>query len=118
MSGACDAVREAFDCAVIIVHHSGLEGGRARSHTALLGAADAQIGVKQDEAKNVIATAEYMKDGAAGDAITSRLEVMEVGIDEDGEPITSCIIQPAEAQPKTAEARTLSRNQQTMLAIL
>jgi RecA-family ATPase len=40
---ACDAVREALGCAVIIVHHSGLAEGRARGHTALLGSADAQI---------------------------------------------------------------------------
>ena len=97
---ACDAIREAFECVVIVVHHSGLEGGRARGHTSLLGAADAQIGVKQDDGKNVIATVEYMKDGPAGQEIVSRLEVVEIDIDEDGEPITSCTVEPSEPQPK------------------
>lgn len=40
---AADAIREAFDCAVIIVHHCGVDGSRPRGHTSLTGAADAQI---------------------------------------------------------------------------
>ena len=43
-------------------------------------------------------TVEYMKDGAEGDTIVSRLENVEVGIDEDGDPITSCVW----CRPKTA----------------
>jgi hypothetical protein len=42
-------------------------------------------------------TVEYMKDGATGDTIVSRLEKVEVGIDEDGDPITSCVVVPSEA---------------------
>jgi hypothetical protein len=40
---AADAIREAFDCAVIIVHHCGVDSTRPRGHTSLTGAADAQI---------------------------------------------------------------------------
>ena len=35
---ASDALREAFGCAVIIVHHCGTEGTRPRGHTSLTGA--------------------------------------------------------------------------------
>lgn len=45
---AADAIREAFECAVIIVHHCGIEGTRPRGHTSLTGAADAQLSVKRD----------------------------------------------------------------------
>ena len=92
--GACDAIREALGCAVIVVHHSGLAEGRARGHTALLGAADAQISVKRDAIDNVVATVEYMKDGPDGAEIVSRLESVEVGTDEDGDAITSCVVEP------------------------
>jgi hypothetical protein len=44
---------------------------------------------------------ELAKDGPQGDEIVSRLEVIEVGIDEDGEAITSCVIVPANARPDT-----------------
>jgi RecA-family ATPase len=47
---AADAVREAFGCAVLIVHHCGVVDNRPRGHTSLTGAADAQIAVRRDEA--------------------------------------------------------------------
>lgn len=94
--GAADAVREAFGCAVPIVHHCGVDGTRPRGHTSLTGAADAQLSVKRDAAGNIVVTVEWMKDGPEGDTIVSRLEQVEVGIDEDGEPITSCVVAPAE----------------------
>jgi hypothetical protein len=94
---AADALREAFDCAVIIVHHCGIDGTRPRGHTSLTGAADAQLAVNRDAANNIIVTLEYAKDGPQGDTVASRLEVVDVGIDEDGDPITSCVVLPTEA---------------------
>ena len=89
---AADANREAFDCAVVIVHHCGIDGTRPRGHTSLTGAADAQLSVKRDALKNIIVSVEWMKDGdSEGDMIASRLEQVEVGVDEDGDAITSCI---------------------------
>lgn len=96
---AADAIREAFDCAVAIVHHCGIDGSRPRGHTSLTGAADAQIAVKRDAADNISVTVELAKDGPQGDVLMSRLEVEEVGVDEDGETITSCVIVPAEGDP-------------------
>jgi hypothetical protein len=37
---AADAIREAFNCAVIIIHHCGIEGSRPRGHSSLSGAVD------------------------------------------------------------------------------
>jgi hypothetical protein len=56
---AADSLREAFDCAVIIVHHCGLEGNRPRGHSSLTGAADAQLSVSRDAGGNIIMTVEY-----------------------------------------------------------
>jgi hypothetical protein len=60
-----------------------------------------------------------MKDGAEGAVIASRLETAELGLDDDGDPITSCVVVPVErtALPAADEPR-LSRNQQTMFSIL
>jgi AAA domain len=93
---AADAIRDAFGCAVVIVHHCGHEGTRPRGHSSLMGALDAQIAVKRDAADNVIATIEVMKDGAQGDEFASKLEVIEVGVDDDGDAITSCVIAPVD----------------------
>jgi hypothetical protein len=102
---AADAIREAFDCAVIIVHHCGIDATRPRGHTSLAGAVDAQLAVKRDAADNVIVTVEFQKDGPEGESVTSRLERVELGRDEDGDPITSCVIVPAEAVASTRKVK-------------
>jgi hypothetical protein len=93
---AGDAVREAFGCAVIIVHHCGIDGNRPRGHTSLTGAVDAQLAIKRDAASNVVATVEWMKDGPEGEVIVSKLDPVEVGTDEEGDVITSCVVEPVE----------------------
>lgn len=98
---ACDAIREALNCVVVIVHHSGLAEGRSRGHTSLLGAADAQIAVRRDAADNVETEVEYMKDGPDGHKTASRLEAIEVEVDEDGDGITSCVVVATDPVPET-----------------
>ena len=94
---AADAIREAFGCVVIIVHHCGVDGTRPRGHTSLTGAVDAQLAVKRDGSGNFAVKVEWMKDGPEGDTIYSRLEALQVGTDEDGEPITSCVVMPVDS---------------------
>jgi hypothetical protein len=107
---AADAIREAFECAVIIVHHCGVDGTRPRGHTSLTGTVDAQLAVKRDAADNVLVTVEHMKDGPEGDVIGSRLERVELGVDEDGDPITSCVIVPVEiSETNAAEGPRLTK---------
>jgi AAA domain len=116
---ACDRLREAFEAAVIVIHHCGVEGNRPRGHTSLSGAVDAQIAVKRDKSGSIVATVEHMKDGPEGDEIVSQLVVAEVGTDEDGEPITSCVVEPVAAGPKTAKpAFSLPAAQKRALELL
>jgi AAA domain len=104
---AADAMRAAFACAVVIVHHCGPEGTRPRGHSSLMGAVDAQIAVNRDAADNIIATVELMKDGSQGAEFASRLQVVDVGIDDDGDKITSCVITPIEGlQPSLKDKAT------------
>ena len=53
---AADAIREAFDCAVIIIHHCGHGADRPRGHSALMAAVDAILAVRRDDANQVIVT--------------------------------------------------------------
>jgi hypothetical protein len=92
---AADAIRVAFECLVVIVHHSGIERGRPRGHTSLSGADDVQIKVERDSngtGNTITATVEHMKDDEAGAIVTSRLERVELGLDEDREEMSSCVI--------------------------
>jgi hypothetical protein len=93
---ACEEIRQAFNCAVVIIHHCGIDGTRPRGHTSLTGAVDAQIAIRRD-GPTTIAKIEFMKDGEEGDEIYSRLQTVVVGTDEDGEEITSCVVEETEA---------------------
>jgi hypothetical protein len=92
--GACDALRDKFKCAVVIIHHCGINDTRPRGHTSLSGAADAQIAISRDTKDRVIATIEYMKDSAIDEPMVSTLRVVNVGIDDNGKPITSLVVDP------------------------
>ena len=120
MSGyiaAADALRERFKCAVVIIHHCGVNDTRPRGHTSLTGAVDTQIAVKRDNTGQIIATLEWMKDGPEGDAIVSRLKVVEIGANDAGEIITSCIIEPSDTKP-AAEKTSISFAQKRALSLL
>ena len=83
----------------------------------LTGAADARLAVTRDAAKNILVDVEFMKDGDAGETIVSMLESLEVGFDEDGEPITSCVVvasQAADIERKTK----LTKNDSTYLEMV
>jgi AAA domain len=103
---AADIIQRAFDCVVVIIHHCGVATNRPRGHTSLTGAADAQIAVERDNTGLVTMTVEYMKDGESGTVIMSRLELVKLcddggkpKLDDDGEPITSCVVVEAPAAP-------------------
>ena len=116
---ACDRIREAFGCAVIIIHHCGVLGTRPRGHTSLTGAADAQLACSRDRNNNVELKVEWMKDGdSEGQVVASTLKSIEVGTDANGEPITSCVVVPAEPAVQVHRNKPLPQNQQTMLTIL
>jgi hypothetical protein len=68
---------------------------------------------------NVLVTVEWLKDGPEGDTIASRLESLDVGMDDDGETITSCVVVPVDEQAVPAPADPkLTKNQQTMFSLL
>jgi hypothetical protein len=115
---AADAIRDAFGCVVIVVHHCGIDATRPRGHTSLAGAVDAQLAVKRDKTDNIAVTVEWMKDGPEGDSIVSRLEVVDVGTDADGDTISSCAVKPADASEPQAAARKVTGAKKVALDIL
>ena len=110
-------MRQAFGCAVIIIHHCGVDATRPHGHTSLTGAADAQIAVKRDTKGIIKAKLEWLKDGEEGSEIYSRLERVEVGTDADGDPITSCVVVEADA-PKANQEKRVTGQAKVMLDLL
>ncbi|WP_051956081.1 AAA family ATPase [Beijerinckia mobilis] len=103
---AADVIRETFNCAVIIVHHCGWDKTRPRGHSSLGGAIETQISVKKDETNTVITEVELMKDDEAGAIFSSRMRRVEIGENEEGDPITSLIVEPIEDNGEPANIVT------------
>ena len=60
-----------------------------------------------------------MKDGGSeGEVVVSQLKPVDVGMDADELPITSCVVVPTEAIAEVRKGRSLPKNQQTMLTLL
>lgn len=83
---------------IVIVHHSGKDQAKgARGWSGLKAAADAEIEITRDPSGARCALVDKLKDDADGSQMWFRLEVVEVGKDADGEPVTSCVT--VDAQP-------------------
>jgi hypothetical protein len=75
---------------VLIVHHSGKDKTKgARGSSALLGALDTEIEVDMG-----VVRATKQRDVELGDGIGFKLTPVAVGIDEDSEPLMSCVVEP------------------------
>jgi hypothetical protein len=115
---AADMIKETFGCAVVIVHHCGHEATRPRGHTALMGAVDVQIAVTSQN-KVITAAVDFAKDMPDDFTTSSKLRVVEIGTDEDGDEITTCIIEPTDAAPAQTGTRSrLPASQQIALNAL
>jgi hypothetical protein len=93
---AAEAIRDRFACVVIIVHHCGYDETRPRGHSSLPGAVDAQLSVVREESI-VTVTVEMMRDGPEDTQVVSKVEVIEVGQDQNGKVLTSLVVTPSEA---------------------
>jgi hypothetical protein len=89
-----DIVRNATGAHVCIIHHSGKDAARgARGHSSLRAAIDTEIEVTHPEGdKYRTATIVKQRDIAPCPPICFSLEVVELGINHRGKPITSCVV--------------------------
>lgn len=88
----CKRIHELTGAMVVLIHHSGKDASKgARGWSGLRAAADAEIEVVRE------ATGRYLrlsknKDGEDGLEWGFDLEVVQLGVDEDMDPITSCVV--------------------------
>lgn len=81
---------------VLLVHHTGKDASKGlRGHSSLHAALDAAIEVRRDGDRREWVIAKS-KDGEDGASHPFKLDIVELGTDDDGEPITSCVVHPVE----------------------
>lgn len=110
---------DAVGAFVALVHHAGKDLSRgARGHSSLKAAVDLEIEVIRTDGGN-LATITKARDFESGAKFGFRLESIDLGLDDDGDTITSCVIVPADAvTPRSAKVRPLSGVGQVALQAL
>ncbi|WP_001086871.1 phage NrS-1 polymerase family protein [Acinetobacter baumannii] len=83
-----------LNCLVLIVHHSGkIQGSGMRGHSSLLGAVDCAIEISSNGSTKKWNIAKS-KNGANDIERQFHLEPIPLGMDEDGNPISSAVVTP------------------------
>lgn len=101
----CDMIRRKTGAMVILIHHSGKDAAKgARGSSALRAAADAEIEVVRTREYRA-ATVTKMKDGEDGAELAFNLNTIVLGLDDDGEEITSCVVEHKAAIPSVHERK-------------
>lgn len=96
----CKQLHKATGATVLLVHHSGKDDSKgARGWSGLRAAADAEIEVSR-YADHRTAAVTKMKDGEDGAEFAFKLVPVEMGVDSDGDPITSCVVEQLPVVPK------------------
>jgi len=106
-------VRHLTKAHVAVVHHGTKEssGSTPRGHGNLTGADDALIEIRRLEDGSRIATVVHAKDDADGQSWGFTLDAVELGLDEDGDSITTLIVnESAELPPEAERPEKLSDN--------
>ena len=92
-NNAIEALIQSTGACVAIVHHSGKDPNKgARGSSALLGALDTEIQIGDGQI-----TVKKQRDVEIAEPIGFRLVPLVVGIDQDGDDISSCIVQAGAA---------------------
>lgn len=102
---ACvDKLRAITGAHVLLIHHPGKDVGRgARGHSSIRAAIDTEIQItKEDDSQVIVAEVRKQRDGPVGLTFAYQLKEIELGQDADGDPVTSCIVEPTERPKKGA----------------
>ena len=117
---ALDRIRERYRCTIILIHHTGHgDKSRGRGAMALKGALDAEYRMDKDIHGTVRLEATKMKDAEIPDPMAFTITSVEIGmIDEDGETVTSAVLDSTEYQVPEKQTAGKGKHQQAATRIL
>lgn len=115
----CKRIHRHTGAMVLLVHHSGKDASKgARGWSGLRAAADVELEVlRSDELRSISVT--KLKDGQDGANIGFKLHTVILGEDEDGDDITSCIVEYTNTGRATKEkGATVGPKERQILMVL
>jgi len=106
--GHCKMLRAATGAMIALIHHSGKDASKgARGWSGIGGAEDVEFEIVRDpHSPQRVATISKLRDGGDDVEMGFKLDVVSLGADTDGDPITSCVVVPTDAGAQPAQART------------
>lgn len=112
-----DVIRTATGAHVMLIHHTGKDAARgARGHSSLRAAVDTEIELTRDDFGTITAEVTKQRDGPTGYRFEYRLRQVELGEDQDGDPVTTCVVEPA--LPMDGTKAAIPETAQKALAVL
>jgi hypothetical protein len=95
--GNLDVLRDLTGAHIMVVHHSGKDtAAGARGHSSLRAATDTEIELEVEGEGLRIARTTKQRDMEPKPPLGFKLDVHELGQDEDGDPVTTCTIKLAD----------------------
>jgi hypothetical protein len=92
---AAASIAEQTGAFVLIVHHTGKDASRgARGHSSLRAAVDVELEMREDGDVRVLRVSKN-RDGKDGAEFAFSVVTVDLGVDEDLDPVTSCVVVPA-----------------------
>jgi hypothetical protein len=109
-----DKIRQVTGAHIAWVHHSGKDQALgARGHSLLRAATDTEIEISRTDADSPsIARVTKQRELEIDGVFTFSLHRVELGLNQRGKPVTSCVVEPAEEGP--AKARVSLTNGEAM----
>jgi hypothetical protein len=110
-----DEIRHETGSHVAVVHHGGKDESRGpRGHSGLLFSTDLVVHLTEGEAGARTATVTRVKDGQSGAAFGFKLQEVDLGIDDDGDPITTCIAVETDASAAAPTAKPVRLHEEAL----
>lgn len=116
--GHCKVLTRLLGATVVLVHHSGKDESRgARGWSGIRAAVDTELEVTRDDDDRLLSVTKQ-KDGDEGIQLGFKLMTVQLGIDDDGDPIGSCVVEYTEGTVIKKRAAKLGQNETAVMSAL
>lgn len=116
--GHCRTIAAVLQTTVLLIHHSGKDESRgARGWSGIRAAVDVELEVSRDDDDRCLSVTKQ-KDGEEGLLLGFKLLTVPLGVDADGEPITSCVVEHTDGSVTKKRVAKLGINEKAILDVL
>lgn len=118
--GHCRQLHAATGAMIVLIHHSGKDATKgARGWSGLRAAADVEFEIVRDpHSPQRVATITKLRDGGDNIEMGFKLDVVSLGADGDGDPITSCVVVPTDETRPATQRVLLGEMERMVMRIL